>query len=167
MPNPWLILVKATVAAIGSLSSDPQMYAAWPIMYSGTCKREKSDKHMELIKLILDACNRQKTQNNTMYRTICIASDGKAKYGGALVILTMTSDLLVESLIYTQLWPLEFMNLLVGPDNITADKDPKHIIKCQRNIFMQKKGVLVLSFHINPLILCTHLKSNGITSHHL
>jgi len=41
-----------------------------------------------------------------------------------------------DSPIYAQLRPLELMNLLIGPDDLTADKDPKHIIKCQWNIFM-------------------------------
>ena len=63
------------------------------------------------------------------YHTICIASDGKAKCGDALAILTITSDLSEDSPIYAQLRPLEFMNLLIGPDDLTADKDPKHIIK--------------------------------------
>lgn len=167
IPNPLLTFAKATVAAIGILSSDPRMYAACPIMFSGTCKKEKSEEHVQLIKLVLDACSSRKTQNNTMCRTICIASDGEAKRGDALMILTMTSDLSVDSLIYAQLRPLKFMNLLVGPDDITADKDPKHIIKCQRNIFMWKKGVSILGFHITPSILYTHLESNGVTSHRL
>jgi hypothetical protein len=165
--KPLLICVKATVAAIGLLSSDPRMYAARPILFSGTCKKEKSEEHAQLIKLLLNACNKQKTRNNTTYRTICIASDGEAKRGDALAILAMTSDLSVDSPIYAQLRPLEFMNLLVGPDDITADKDPKHIIKRQRNVFMRKKGVSILDFRITPSILCTHLESNGVTSHRL
>jgi hypothetical protein len=143
------------------------MYAARPIVFSGTCKKEKSDEHARLIKLILDACNRQKTRNHTTHRTLCIASDGEAKRGDALAILTMTSELSVDSPIYAQLRPLELMNLLVGPDDITADKDPKHIIKRQRNVFMRKKGVSILDFRITPSILRTHLESNGVTSHRL
>ncbi len=162
-----LIFVKATVAAVRILSSDPQMYTAWLIMFSGTCKKEKSNEHAQLIKLVLSACDRQKSQHNATYRTICIASDGEAKRGDALVILTMTSDLSEDSPIYAQLRPLEFMNLLVGPDDLTADKDHKHIIKCQRNVFMQKKGISVLDFHITPSILCMHLELNGVTSHHI
>ncbi|KAF8271566.1 hypothetical protein EI94DRAFT_1698110, partial [Lactarius quietus] len=61
----------------------------------------------------------------------------EAKRGDALVILAMTCELSADSLIYALLQPLKFLNLLVGPDDITADKDFKHIIKCQWNIFMQ------------------------------
>ncbi len=162
-----LIFVKATVAAVRILSSDPRMYTAWLIMFSGTCKKEKSNEHAQLIKLVLSACDRQKSQHNVAYHTICIASDREAKRGDALVILTMTSDLSEDSLIYAQLQPLEFMNLLIGPDDLTADKDHKHIIKCQRNVFMRKKGISVLDFHITPSILCMHLELNGVTSHHI
>jgi hypothetical protein len=77
----------------------------------------------------------------------------------------MCSKLSEDSPIYTQLRPLEFLNLLVGPDDITADKDPKHIIKRQRNVFMRKKGVEVLGFCITPSILSLHLESNGVSPH--
>ena len=75
----------------------------------------------------------------------------------------MTSELSVDSPIYTLLQPLEFLNLLVGPDDITADKDPKHIIKRQRNALMRKKGMEVLGFCITPSILSLHLESNGLS----
>jgi hypothetical protein len=146
---------------------DPCEYAAWPILFSGTCKKEKSKEHAQLIKTILNACNKQKTRGNATHRTICIASDGEAKHGDALVILMMTSKLSVDSLIYAQLCLLEFLNLLVGPDDITADKDPKHIIKQQQNIFMHKRGIEVLGFCITPPILRLHLKSNSTSSHRM
>ena len=79
----------------------------------------------------------------------------------------MTSELSVDSPIYALLRPLEFLNLLVGPDDITADKDPKHIIKRQQNVFMCKRGIEVLGFCITPSILSLHLESNSISSHRL
>ena len=156
--------LKATVAAIGVLSSEPREYAVRPIMFSGTCKRETSEEHARVIKTVLEACNKQNTRNNTKYRTVCIASDGEAKRGDALVIQTMVSELSMDSPLYTHLHPLEFLNLLVGPDDITADKDFKHIIKRQRNVFMRTKGVEILGFCITPSILRSHLESNGVSS---
>jgi hypothetical protein len=117
--------------------------------------------------MVLKACNKQRIRGNVTHRTICIASDGEAKRGDALVILTMTSELSADSPIYAQLQPLEFLNLLVGPDDITADKDPKHIIKRQRNVFMRKRGIEVQGFCITPSILSLHLESNGISPHRL
>jgi hypothetical protein len=77
------------------------------------------------------ATSRTQEINNTIYRTVCIASDSEAKCGDALVIQTMVSELSLNSPLYMHLHPLEFLNLLVGPDNITANKDFKHIIKRQ------------------------------------
>jgi hypothetical protein len=160
-------LLKATVAAIGVLSPEPHEYAVRPILFSGTCKMETSEQHVRLLKTILDACNGQCRRNNMMYRTVSMASDGEANRGDALVILTMSSQLSEHSPIYPQLQPLNLMNLLVGPDDITADKDFKHVIKRQQNIFMRNKGVKIQGFCITPSILCLHLQSNGTSSHRL
>ena len=126
---------------------------------------ETSKQQARLLKTILNACNGQHRRNNLMYHTVSIASDGEAKCGDALMILTMTSQLSEHSPSYPQLQPLNLMNLLVGPDNITADKDFKHVIKRQRNIFMRNKGVKIQGFCITPSILHLHLQSNGTSSH--
>ena len=152
------------MAAIGVLSSEPREYAVRPVMFSGTCKKETSEEHARLVKTVLEACNKQNERNNAMYRTVCIASDGEAKCGDALVIQTMVSELSPYSPIYAHLRPLEFLNLLVGPDDITADKDFKHIIKRLRNAFMRAKGVEVLGFCITQSILRSHLENNGVSS---
>ena len=162
-----LLHLQATVAAISVLSSEPREYAVRPIMFSGTCKRETSEEHARVVKTIFEACNKQNKRNNSTYCTVCIASDGEAKRGDALVIQTMVSKLSTDSPIYVHLIPLVFLNLLVGPDDITADKDFKHIIKRQRNVFMRTKGVEILGFCITPSILPSHLKSNGVSLTHI
>ena len=45
------------------------------------------------------------------------------------------------------------MNILVGDDNITADKDPKHVMKRCRNFVLHKLGVMINSFVITPTLL--------------
>ncbi|KAH8992268.1 hypothetical protein EDB86DRAFT_2806293 [Lactarius hatsudake] len=162
------LATEATVAAIGVLSSEPREYAVWPILFSGTCnKKETSKQHAQVIKTVLEGCHKQKRRNNATYRTVCIASDGEAKCGDALVIQTMTSELSAGSPIYALLQPLRFLNLLVGPDDITTDKDFKRIVKRQRNVFMRTKGVEILGFCITPSILRSQLESNGTSTHHL
>ncbi|KAH8991639.1 hypothetical protein EDB86DRAFT_2806500, partial [Lactarius hatsudake] len=161
------LATEATVAAIGVLSSEPREYAVRPILFSGTCKKETSKQHARVIKTVLEGCHKQKRRNNATYHTVCIASDGEAKRGDALVIQTMTSELSAGSLIYALLQPLRFLNLLVGPDDITMDKDFKHIIKRQRNVFMRTKGVEILGFCVTPSILRSQLESNGTSTHHL
>ena len=59
----------------------------------------------------------------------CIASDGESRRGSALTLLTHKRLLDLESELYSQLGKLQLMNLLVGNDDITADKDPKHVMK--------------------------------------
>ncbi|KAF8257899.1 hypothetical protein EI94DRAFT_1774312 [Lactarius quietus] len=135
------LVSEATVAGIGPLSAIPREYSVQLIMFAGTCKRENGPHH------------------NLPYRTVCIASDGEAKRGDAL--------LSTGSPIYGQLSSLKFMNHLVGPDDITTDKDFKHILKRQRNLFMRHKGVLIQGFCVTPTILRAHLKSHGVPSHRL
>jgi hypothetical protein len=43
---------------------------------------------------------------------------------------------------------LEFMNFLVGGDDITADKDAKHAFKCLRNLTMRDSGIKIRGFRI-------------------
>lgn len=149
------------------LSSEPCEYAVQPILFSGTCKKETSKEHAQVIQTVLEACNRQKKRRDVIYHTVCVASDGEAKRSNTLVIQTMCSKLSMDSPIYMLLRPLDFLNLLVGPDDITVDKDFKHIIKHQWNLFMHAKGVEILGYCITPSILCTQLKSNGVSSHQL
>ncbi|KAH9005718.1 hypothetical protein EDB86DRAFT_2795503 [Lactarius hatsudake] len=161
------LATEAMVAAIGVLSSEPCEYAVRPILFSGTCKKETSKQHARVIKTVLEGCHKQKRRNNATYRTVCITSDSEAKRGDVLVIQTMTSELSAGSPIYMLLQPLRFLNLLVGPDDITMDKDFKHIVKRQRNVFMRTKGVEILGFCVTPSILRLQLESNGTSTHHL
>ncbi|KAF8258591.1 hypothetical protein EI94DRAFT_1774150 [Lactarius quietus] len=142
---------EATVARIGPLSLIPCKYSVWLIMFAGTCKRETGPHHVCMIQTILNAMNNVNMQKNLPYCTVCIASDGEAKRGDALLSTGL--------LIYSQL-------LSLNPDDITADKDFKHILKRQRNL-MCHKGVLVQGFCVTPTILRAHLKSHGVPSHQL
>ena len=91
---------KATVAGLGALSAIPREYSVWPIMFSGTCKRERGPHHARVIQTILNATDNVNTRKKHNYCTVCIASDGKAKCGDALVILTMSSQLSASLPIY-------------------------------------------------------------------
>src|SRR5271168_1089250 len=134
-------------------------------MFSGTCKKEVGAQHAKLIQTLLTASENQKSKRHGItYCTVCIASDGESKRGDALVRLTMNSMLPPDSPIYEQLKGLELMNFLVGPDDITADKDFKHIFKRQRNLMMHNKGIFIEGFCVTPSILRIHLQSNGVSS---
>ena len=57
------------------------------------------------------------------------------------------------------------MNILVGNNNITPDKDPKLVMKHCRNFVIHKSGVMINSFIITPALLCFHLEANKVPSH--
>lgn len=57
------------------------------------------------------------------------------------------------------------MNLLVGENDITADKDPKHVIKRCRNFSIRKSGIMINGFVITPPMLRFHLQVNKVPSH--
>ena len=59
---------------------------------------------------------------------------------------------------------LPLMNLEVGEDDITADKDYKHIFKRLRNLLLRDKGLDVHGVHIKPAVVRSHFASNNLTS---
>ncbi|RDB18817.1 hypothetical protein Hypma_014567 [Hypsizygus marmoreus] len=156
--------VQATVAALGILSENPREYSARPIMISGTCKKETGAEHACLLQTLLKATENQQDRNGVRYRTVSIASDGEAKRGDALVLVTMRFELDPDSPIFKYLNMLQFMNFLVGPDDITADKDFKHIFKRLRNLLMRNKGFVICGFCVTSAILRAHLQANGVVS---
>ena len=133
-------------------------------MFSGTCKKETGIEHTHLIQTLLTAAENQNRRNAALYRMVCVASDGEAKRGDALVRLTMSKTLNRDSPIYEHVGQLRFMNLLVGCNDITADKDFKHVFKRQQNLMMRNKGIFIQGFCITPSILRDHLRSNGVSS---
>ncbi|KAJ6523229.1 hypothetical protein DFH09DRAFT_937986, partial [Mycena vulgaris] len=152
---------EATVAAFGALSKDPRVYSPRPCCISGTDKHELGVEHAKLIEKMIQAGNNKRLRGNITYRTISIASDGEAKRGTALVIQAMNRELSPESPIHPLVSVLELMNLRVGEDDITCDKDYRHVVKTLRNLLMRLKGVKVLGFVITPAIIKQHLRSNG------
>ncbi|KAK6984091.1 hypothetical protein R3P38DRAFT_2663109 [Favolaschia claudopus] len=152
---------EATVVAFGVLDKDPRVYSPRPCCISGTDKTEKAPEHAKFIRQIIAASNNQRTRDNITYRNICVSSDGEAKRGAALVELTMGRDLDPSSPIYPSLSVLPLMNLRVGEDDLTADKDYRHVFKALRNLSMRLKGINVLGFTITPALIRQHLHSSG------
>ncbi|KAJ7939478.1 hypothetical protein B0H13DRAFT_2300756 [Mycena leptocephala] len=99
--------------------------------------------------------------NSLIYRTICIASDGEARRGASLVLQATNRELSSTSPIYDLLSPLELMNLRVRDDDVTPDKDYRHVPKTPRNLLMRLKGVKLLGCVITPAIIKHHLRPAG------
>ncbi|KAF8876186.1 hypothetical protein CPB85DRAFT_1171578, partial [Mucidula mucida] len=155
---------KATVSALGILTNNTRLYGARPILVSGTCKRETSFKHAKVLNTVIKVINQHTA---TYFRVVSIASDGERKRGGALIDITCKQLLAPSSPIYPLLSCLVFMNLLVGDDDITCDKDYKHVFKHIRNLLLRKRGIQVLERHITPSIIKKHLQHAGGMRKHI
>lgn len=106
-------------------------------------------------------------KETTRLRVVSIASDGESRRGAAFIILTFKHKLPSDSPIYPILKPLTFLNLYVGDDDLTCDKDWKHIFKRFRNLFLRQRGVVINGFRIKPGILKDHFKSSGLSAEHV
>ena len=127
------------------------------MLISGSCKCETGIQHASLVNTTLVASRKSKL------RTISIASDGESQRGEALVHLTFGHRLASTSPIYNMLHVLPLINLEVGDDDITADKDYKHIFKWLRNLLLRDKGLYVHGVHIKPAVVRSHFASNNLT----
>ncbi|KAF5376672.1 hypothetical protein D9615_007901 [Tricholomella constricta] len=156
---------EATVGALGVLSDNHQIYAARGILISGDCKRENGEAHAEVLQTIIDGVDQQK--DSTKIRIVSVASDGETRRGSALVNLTFKYILSPESPLYALLHNLAFMNLYVGDDDLTADKDWKHVFKRLRNLLLRQCGVVVDGFRITPSVLRAHFQEAGLSADHI
>ncbi|TFY79285.1 hypothetical protein EWM64_g4723 [Hericium alpestre] len=54
--------------------------------------------------------------------------------------------------------PLALMDLHVGDDDLTPNKDYKHVFKCLRNALLRKKGIRVCGIWLTPSVVQAHLR---------
>ena len=141
------------------------MWGSRPFLIAGTCKREGADRHVQLISTVIDACN---TETSIIGCPLfSIASDGESCRGAALTTLTHVRPLEPDSKLLVLLRKLRLMNTMVGNNNITTDKDPKHVMKRCRNFMNRKSGVMVNGIVITPTLLRFHLQENQVSSHRM
>ena len=101
-------------------------------------------------------------------RIVSIALDGEAKWGKALVQLTFKHKLSLSSPIYPWLSGCALLDLHVGDDDITCDKDWKHVgAKRPHNALLREKGLLVHGTWITPALIQSHLIEAGHTFRHI
>ncbi|TFY77572.1 hypothetical protein EWM64_g6442 [Hericium alpestre] len=129
---------EATVGALGMLTFEARLYSAHPVLISDSCKCENADQHAALIQTTVDALDSRVDLTRT--RIVSLASDGEARQGRALINLTFKHLLQPSSPIFSMLSPLALMDLHVGDDDLTPDKDYKHVFKCLQNALLHKKG---------------------------
>ncbi|KAJ7705827.1 hypothetical protein B0H16DRAFT_1482122, partial [Mycena metata] len=122
-----------------------------PVLVSGDCKKETASAHLQnVLKPTLDGVN-SKYDDVTKLRVVSVASDGELRRGKALVDLTFVRELSDESNIWDLLHALPHMNFWVGEDDLTPDKDQKHVVKRKRNWLLRKAGIDVMGVEITPV----------------
>lgn len=148
------------------LSGETRLYSARPALLSGSCKRESAEAHAELISTALEGA--RKAPALAGVRILCVASDGEARRGAALDILTAQKVLQPDSPIYALLSSLLLMDLHVGEDDLTTDKDNKHIaFKRIRNTLLRKLGTLICDVYLVPPVFRQHLRDSGSSQEHI
>ena len=86
-------------------------------------------------------CNENKAlMNGHVY---CLASDGESQHGKVLVALTKKLLLSELSPIYPLIQNLALLNKLVGDQDITSDKDYKHVMKHMQHAHLFPKAIWV------------------------
>ncbi|TFY74893.1 hypothetical protein EWM64_g9119 [Hericium alpestre] len=103
----------------------------------------------------------------TKTRIVSLASDSEARQGKALIQLTFKDELSMTSPIYHLLSPLTLMDLHVGNDDVTPDKDYKHVFKRLRNSLLRKKGILIKDVWLTPSIIKAHFRDAGKAADHI
>lgn len=147
------------------MSSDTRIYAARPILVSGTCKREHAPLHAELIKTVISAC---KSRLEAMGgRLLLVASDGESRRGAAFASLARKDTLDPSSPVGRMLSSCRFLNTLVGPETLLEDKDYRHNFKQGRNGAMRASGVVVAGVHLTSSIIRYHFRSVGVSEHRI
>ena len=147
------------------MCKDNRIYPGRPVLVSGDCKRESGEEHVEIIQTILKGVNA--LQDKMKLRIVSIASDGETRQGSAFILLTFKTPLPQHLPIYPILSPLKFLNLHVGDDDLTCDKDWKHIFKQWRNLLLRQRGVVVNGVCITPDIIRDQFKSTGLSVEHI
>lgn len=95
-------------------------------------------------------------------RLFSIATDGEARRGAAFVQIAQKHPLPPTSPIHRLLSGLRFLNLLVGDDDLTMDKDYKHVFKRLRALCLRKSGMNIDGTIITPDLLAQHLRESGV-----
>ncbi|QRV77036.1 hypothetical protein RhiJN_05051 [Ceratobasidium sp. AG-Ba] len=152
---------ECTVIAIGLLSPDKRLYAARPFVISGTCKHERSKEDTQLLQTVMQVCQ-QLAPKLGLGRLVCLTSDGEARRGASFSDLTLIKPIQPNSALFPLLSGLQLFNTLVGEDDLTGDKDYKHIFKRLRNLLKGSLGTFIDGVHITPAVLRLHLGDCGV-----
>ncbi|PBK67938.1 hypothetical protein ARMSODRAFT_988813 [Armillaria solidipes] len=149
---------EATVAAIAPYN--PKYYTPIPLLISGTCKRELDTDQAKWIKLLLHAWDSAEYGRATYGPIFSIASDGDAIHRQALHGICMSNLLSPDDDLFALVGHLLLMNLYCGKDQIMADFDYKHKLKNLASAIRSISRMLIMDFHVNPILIQSKLKEH-------
>jgi hypothetical protein len=124
-----------------------------------------ASEHAKLLQTVVAAADAKRDTTNV--RLVSLASDGESRRGKALAKLTYIAPLAPTSPIYAYLAHLELLDLFVGADDITADKDYKHVFKRLRNTLLREKGSVVRGVRLTCGLIRKHLQDTGHSPAHI
>ncbi|EKM57125.1 uncharacterized protein PHACADRAFT_51634, partial [Phanerochaete carnosa HHB-10118-sp] len=153
---------EATVAAMAPFRKDH--YTIIPIMVSPTCKAETAEELAEHILMILRTWHESEDGERRHGPCWSVGTDGDAKFRTAKFRALTSKTLERGTPLHAKLVWLRGLNLQVGPYDVTADADPKHIFKRFNTLLCHKDGILVLDTVINRDVLAGHLAKQGMSS---
>jgi hypothetical protein len=101
----------------------------------------------------------------------CLSSDGDSRRRRATGYLTLIRDLDPRSKLREVLGELPLFNYVCGNDEITANIDTLHLMKCMRNTCIRVKGTTISGVLITPQVLKRHLstlpETTALTDHRI
>lgn len=133
------------------MSRESRLYSARPVLISGTDKTEKAPEHSRLLRTTLNGVNKKRAIYRL--RVVCVASDGESRRGAALLVEYCNIELPSDSPIYPILHLMVLMDFLTGEDEVTIDKDYKHVFKRLRNLTLRAKGLYIDGVWITPPVV--------------
>jgi hypothetical protein len=145
---------------------DPQKYATHPFMVSRSCKHEDIPSQESLLQTAVAAASKVKV-NGHLY---CLSLDGDSHHHQATACLIFIHTVHPHSELHEAIGSeLTFFNYLSGDDEITANIDTLHLMKCMQNTCIHAKGTTIAGVLITPQVLKWHLsilpKTMALTNH--
>ncbi|KIJ68414.1 hypothetical protein HYDPIDRAFT_106611, partial [Hydnomerulius pinastri MD-312] len=143
---------EASVIAMGSY--DKALRGTLPVLVSPTCKSESPDESGIILKMVIEAWNRE---GATRFGPVwSVASDGDAGRRAMAYKLFLVNEIDSRHKLYKYLGRLPGLNLRVGVGDVTPNVDWKHEIKRFARAFRSEEGVIINNTVINCHTLRRH-----------
>ncbi|KAJ6599974.1 hypothetical protein DFH09DRAFT_1271514 [Mycena vulgaris] len=147
---------ETSVGAISRLSQTN--YGAKPVFMGPSCKKGGWRDCLRTMETVVEAWKRSPHGEIKHGPILSVAADGDPRRGAALFVMCMHTEIIPGNPLYPFICNLPGLNRMVGKDNLTKDKDPKHLKKRIRTTFCSPEAVVVKSICINRDMLLKWLE---------